>query len=165
MEDAAIEDRHEAARGVIRQFGVGEHWKAVIDPDLPPALMALTHATLDAYERTDLDWLLAHTAPELVITQPPEFPDTRIYTGKDALLNCLLDWPRQWRDFRMEPRRIFAVGEDDLVMVSLHRGRPHTIDIEVEAEIVFLLHWRDDLVARWDMFLSIDEALEAARAD
>ena len=53
------EDRHETARAVIRKMGFGEHWEAVIDPDMPPALLEMTLATLGAYARADLDFLIA----------------------------------------------------------------------------------------------------------
>ena len=68
----------------------------------------------------------------------PEIPDSSTYAGPDAFVDALLDWPRQWEDFRMEPRRIFAADDEHLIVVALHRGRPHSMDIEVEAEIVFL---------------------------
>jgi ketosteroid isomerase-like protein len=157
------EDRHDAAREVIRQLGIGENWNAVIDPDMPPHLIELTRGILRAYERADLDLLLSQCAPDLVITQPPEFPDPQTYTGAEALVDALLDWPRQWDEFRMEPRRIFAAGDEQIVMVSLHHGRPHSIDIEVEAEVVFLVAFRAGTLSRWRMFLSVDEAVEAAR--
>jgi len=158
-----VDDRHhEAARDVLRQIGVDEQWKAVMDPSMPPALRQLTLEMLDAYERLDIDWLLAHCTPDIEITQPAEFPDARTYRGEDALAVALVEWPSQWQDFAMEAQRIFAVGDDWLVIVTLHRGRPASADIEVEAEIVFLLLIRDGLVARWNMFLSVDEALRVA---
>ena len=157
-----MQDRHEAAREVIRQLGMGEHWLAVADPDMAPELVETIRETLAAYERADLDWLLANCHPDLVIRQPPELPDAQMYTGEDALVDSLLGWPRQWAHFQMEPRRIFAPDDEHLAVVTLHRGRPHSIDIEVQAEFVFLFRYRDGLIYRWDMFLSVDEALRRA---
>jgi ketosteroid isomerase-like protein len=159
---AAVDDSREAAREVIRQMGIGEHWESAIEPGMPPALMEFTMGTLRAYEHADLDWLLAISHPGLVISQPAEFPDARSYSGENAVVDALLDWPRQWKDFRLEPRRIFAAGDEDLVLVAVHRGRPHFVDLEVEAEITFLLRLDDGLVTRWDMFLTVDEALRRA---
>ena len=48
------------------------------------------------------------------------------------------------------------------MVVGLHKGRPHSMDIEVEAEIVFLFGWRDGVMTRWEMFLTVDEALSRA---
>jgi hypothetical protein len=76
-----MDDRHEQARDVIRQIGIGEDWLAVVDSSIPPALMGLLTATLEAYGRADLDALLTGAAPDLVIVQPPELPASRSYTG------------------------------------------------------------------------------------
>jgi ketosteroid isomerase-like protein len=157
-----MDDRHEAAREVIRQLHVGEDWAAAVEDDLPPQLMEITAGLLAAYRDVDLDWLIEHTDPDVEIVQLSEIPDSRTYTGPDALVEALLDWPRQWDDFRMEPRRIFAFGDDQLLMVALHKGRPPSMDIEVEAEIIFRMRWRDGLLTRWDMFLTLDEALSRA---
>jgi hypothetical protein len=56
------------------------------------------------------------------------------------------------------------VGDDHLVIASIHRGRPASVDIEVEAEIVFLMRWRDRLLTDWNMFMTVDEAVAAAQA-
>ena len=157
-----MEDRYEAARGVMRQLDLGAEWETVIDPDMPTALRELTDGLIEAYRHGDLEWLLEHTDPEIEIVQVPEIPDARTYTGHDGLIDALLDWPLQWEDFRIEPRRIFAAGPDDLILVSLHKGRPHSMDIEVEAEFTFAMHWRDGRATRWDMFLTVDEALRRA---
>jgi ketosteroid isomerase-like protein len=98
----------------------------------------------------------------------PEIPAARTYTGHDGTVEALLDWPRQWEDFRIEPERIFAADPENLIVKAVHGGRPHSMDIEVEAEIVFVFRVRDGLIARWDMYLTIDEALGRAaqsRAD
>jgi hypothetical protein len=49
-----------------------------------------------------------------------------------------------------------------VVIVALHMGRPHSVDMEVEAEISFLLRWHDGYVTHWDMFLTVEEALGRA---
>jgi ketosteroid isomerase-like protein len=163
-----MEDRIEAAREVMRQVAARGDWEGAIDPDLPPELAELAQGIIEAYRRGDLEWLLEHTAPEVVIVQVPEIPDARTYTGHDGTVEALLDWPRQWEDFRIEPERIFAPDTENLIMKAVHGGRPHSMDIEVEAQIVFVFHVRDGLLARWDMYLTLDEALGRAaqsRAD
>jgi ketosteroid isomerase-like protein len=157
-----MEDRYEAAREVMRQLDVGPEWRSVTDPDMPAALLELTAGLIDAYRRGDLEWVLEHTDPEIEIVQVPETPDAKTYRGHEGLIDALLDWPLQWGDFRIEARRIFAFGPDDLLMTTLHKGRPQSMDIEVEAEITFVMHWRDGRATRWDMFLTVDEALRRA---
>ena len=98
------------------------------------------------------------------ITQIAELPGARTYRGCEGFVDALLDWPLQWQDFQIEPLRLFAVGDDHLVIASIHRGRPASMDIEVEAEIVFLMRWRDRLLTDWNMFMTVDEAVAAAQA-
>jgi ketosteroid isomerase-like protein len=157
-----VSDRREEAREVMRRLALGPEWEAVMDPDMPGPLRELTLGMIRAYREGDLEWLLEHTNPDIEIVQVPEIPDSRTYRGHEGLIDALLDWPLQWEHFRMEPRRTFAVGPDDLLLTALHKGRPHSMDIEVEAEITFVMHWRDGRTTRWDMFLTVEEALRRA---
>jgi ketosteroid isomerase-like protein len=157
-----MEDRIEAAREVMRQVAAGADWESALDPDLPPELEDLTRGIIHAYRRGDLEWLLEHTDPEIEIVQVPEIPDARTYTGRNGMVEALLDWPRQWEDFRVEPQRIFAPDPGNLIVIAVHGGRPRSMDIEVEAEIVFVFRLRGGRLTRWDMFLTLDEALGRA---
>ena len=159
-----MEDRREAVRQVLRDFHMDEAWNAAIEDDIPPKLASLLDELLDAYRRADVEWLLEHTDPEVEITQIAELPGARTYRGCEGFVDALLDWPLQWQDFQIEPLRLFAVGDDHLVVASIHRGRPASMDIEVEAEIVFLMRWRDRLLTNWNMFMTVDEAVAAAQA-
>jgi ketosteroid isomerase-like protein len=158
----AVEDRIQAAREVMRQVAARGDWEGAFDPDLPPAIAAFARDIVDAYRRGDLAWLLEHTDPDVEIVQVPEIPDAQTYTGREGVVDALLDWPRQWEDFRIHPHRIFAADPENLIVMAVHGGRPHSMDIEVEAEIVFVFHVRDGLMARWDMYLTLDEALSRA---
>ena len=159
-----MEDRLEAVRQVLRDFEMDEAWEAAIEDGIPPELAGLLAEMLDAYRRADIEWLLEHTDPDVEITQIAELPGARTYRGCDGFVDALLDWPLQWQDFQIEPLRLFAVGDDHLVISSIHRGRPASVDIEVEAKIVFLMRWRDRLLTDWNMFMTVDEAVAAARA-
>lgn len=159
-----MEDRLEAVRQVLRDFDMGDEWNVAIEDGIPPELASLLDELLRAYRDADVEWLLEHTDPNIVITQIAELPGARTYRGCEGWVDALLDWPLQWQDFRIEPLRLFAVGEDHLVIASIHRGRPASVDIEVEAEIVFLMRWRDRLLTDWNMFMTVDEAVAAAQA-
>jgi ketosteroid isomerase-like protein len=159
-----MEDRLEAVRQVLRDFHMGDEWNAVVEDGIPPELASLLGELLDAYRDADVEWLLEHTDPNIVITQIAELPGARTYRGCEGFVDALLDWPLQWRDFQIKPLRVFAVGDDHLVISSIHRGRPSSVDIEVEAEIVFLMRWRDRLLTDWNIFMTVDEAVAAAQA-
>jgi ketosteroid isomerase-like protein len=159
-----MEDRMEAVRQVLRDFQMGDEWVAAIEDGIPPELAGLLHELLRAYRDADVEWLLEHTDPNVEITQIAELPGARTYRGCEGFIDALLDWPLQWQDFQIEPLRLFAVGDDHLVIASIHRGRPASADIEVEAEIVFLMRWRDRLLTDWNIFMTVDEAVAAAQA-
>jgi ketosteroid isomerase-like protein len=157
-----MEDRYEATREVMRQLAMGAHWEEVTDADMPAELRELVAGFSTAYRDGDLEWLLEHTDPDVEIAQVPEIPGSRTYTGHEGIVEATLDWPRQWEDFRFQPRRIFAPDPDNLIIIALHSGRSSAVGIEVEAEIVFALRLRDGRLIRWDMFLTLDEALGQA---
>jgi ketosteroid isomerase-like protein len=159
-----MEDRIEAAREVLREFEVGDEWNAVVEDGIPPGLAALQRDLLDAYRRADIEWLLEHTDPDVEITQLADLPDSKSYHGREGFIDALLDWPREWEDFRIEPRRLCSVGGDHLVISGIHRGRPRTMAIDVAAEIVFLMRWRDGRMTDWNIFPTVDEAVAAAQA-
>jgi ketosteroid isomerase-like protein len=159
-----MEDRLEAVRQVLRDFQMGDEWVAAIEDGIPSELAGLLHELLRAYRDADVEWLLEHTDPNVEITQIVELPGARTYRGCEGFIDALLDWPLQWQDFQIEPLRLFAVGDDHLVIASIHRGRPASADIEVEAEIVFLMRWRDRLLTDWNIFMTVDEAVAAAQA-
>ena len=159
-----MDDRIEAARQVLLDFHMGDEWEAVVEEGIPPELSVIQRELIAAYRNADVEWLLEHTAPDVEITQIPELPDARTYRGHDGFIDALLDWPRQWQDFTVEPRRLFAVGDDHLAIATINRGRPPSMDIEVEAEIVFLMRWRDGRMTDWNIFMTVDEAVAAAQA-
>ena len=159
-----MEDRLEAVRQVLRDFDMGDEWDAAVEDGIPPELASLLYELLRAYRDADVEWLLEHTDPNVEITQIAELPGARTYRGCEGFVDALLDWPLQWQDFQVEPLRLFAVGDDHIVIDSINRGRPASMDIEVEAEIVFLMRWRDRLLTDWNIFMTVDEAVAAAQA-
>jgi len=159
-----MDDRIEAARQVLLNFHMGDEWEAVVEEGIPPELSVIQRELIAAYRNADVEWLLEHTDPDVEITQIPELPDARTYRGHDGFIDALLDWPRQWQDFTVEPRRLFAVGDDHLAIATINRGRPPSMDIEVEAEIVFLMRWRDGRMTDWNIFMTVDEAVATAQA-
>jgi len=99
-------------------------WLGSLDPDSPPWVVAWQRETVDAYRAGDLEWLLERTDPEIEIVQPPEIPGARSYRGLDGLIDALLDWPLEWEDFSVEPKRIFAPGRQSS---DRHRRAPRPI--------------------------------------
>ena len=144
------------------ELGFDDRWIDVADPDSPEWLLERARATVEAYRSGDLDWVLEQSDPEIVITQPREFPDRRTYRGLEGVVEAILDWPEQWEDFGLEPKRMFAINESQFVVVAIHRGRSRQMGIDVEAEIVWLFTLHEGRTRRWDNFMSLEQALDSA---
>jgi ketosteroid isomerase-like protein len=159
-----VEDQTQATREVMRRI-VTDDWAAKIDRDMPPELDRFARRLIEIFRAGDVEALLAHTDPGIEIVQVPEIADAGTLHGHEGLIDALLDWPRQWKQFRMEPRRIFAAENNTLILVALHKGQPHSVEIDVEAEFVSAFRWRDGLITRWDMFMTVEDALNRAAED
>ena len=157
------DSRIEQARSFLlteAEFSPREDWAAAIDPAMPEPQRELQLEVIEAYLNGDVESILDHAHPDAVILQAPEVPDARTYYGRAGMLEALLDWPLQWEQFALTPRRIFAIDDEWVVTVALHQGRAR-IGIEVEAEIVWAIRWRDGLIVRWETYLALDAALRA----
>jgi ketosteroid isomerase-like protein len=155
--------RIEQARSFLlteAEFSPREDWVAAIDPAMPESQRELQLEIIEAYLSGDVESILDHAHPDAEILQAPELPDARTYHGRAGMLDALLDWPLQWERFALTPRRIFAVDDEWVVTVALHQGRAR-IGIDVEAEIVWAVRWRDGLIVRWETYLALEAALGA----
>ena len=138
-------------------------WEAALENETFSAtLLENVRDSVAAWRRGDIEWLLEHADRELEIVQPPELPDGRTYLGHEGLVAAILDWPREWENFELEPKRIFAVDDEQVVTLAVHRGRARQIDMQIEAEIVWLQRWHAGVLTRWEMFMDMAEALAAA---
>ena len=117
-------------------------------------------AAFDAYFRGDEPALLELVAADVVITQFPEQVDGREYHGHEGFREVMTDWTGSWNDWSIEILGARELG--DLVLASARqRGRGIGSGAPMEAEATFVFTVREGLIARWQMFGSEDEALEA----
>ena len=62
------DDRLDQLRAfLVAQLDTGDQWAAAMDPDFPPALAALHGEVFEAYRSGDVEWILEHADPEIVI--------------------------------------------------------------------------------------------------
>jgi ketosteroid isomerase-like protein len=160
------DSRTEQARSFLlekAELSALEDWAAAIDPAMPETQRELQLELVQAYLSGDVDSIVEHAHPDLEILQVPELPDARSYHGREGMLEALLDWPLQWERFALTPRRIFAVDDEWVLTVALHSGRAR-IGMDVEAELVWAIRWRDRLITRWETYLTVEAALKAVQA-
>jgi ketosteroid isomerase-like protein len=125
------------------------------------ANLELVQAVFDAYFRGDEPALLALVATDVVITQFPEQVDAGEYHGHEGFRQVMADWTGSWEDWSIEILSAREVG--DLVLAAARqRGRGIGSGAPMEADATFLFTLRESLVARWQMFSSEEQALDAA---
>jgi len=121
----------------------------------------LVRAGFEAILAGDLSAFTDYTTPDVVIVQPPEVPDAKIYKGPSAMRDAMDDWPKQWEDFRMDLLEIIDVSDDTLVSVTRHRGRGARSDIEMDFQVSYVHRLRDGKLARMEMYFDRRQALKA----
>jgi ketosteroid isomerase-like protein len=132
----------------------------VVEESTTPHL-EIVQAVFDAYFRGDERALLALAAPDVVIAQLPEQVDAGEYHGHDGFRQVMADWTGSWDDWSIEILSAREVG--DLVLATaLQRGRGLGSGAPIEAQAIFVFTVRDGLIARWQMFSSEEQALNAA---
>lgn len=125
--------------------------------------LKVVQALSDAYFRGDLEAMLAHVDRDVVVTQFPDQPDARPYHGHDGMLQAMAGWLETWDDYSIEALGARDFG--DKVIASLHqRGRGKASGVQLEGDVWFVYTLRNGKVARWQMFPSECEAVEAAEA-
>jgi ketosteroid isomerase-like protein len=123
--------------------------------------LALVQAAIDAFFRGDEPAMLRVAAPDVVIAQPPDQPDRQDYHGHDGMRQVMAEWIGNWDDWSLE---ILSAREvRDLVLATARQqGRGKASGASFDAEIAFVFTVRDEQIVLWQMFLSEQQALEAA---
>jgi ketosteroid isomerase-like protein len=115
----------------------------------------------DAFERGDIESMVAGCTADVVIVQPPEVPDRKSYIGRTAAREAVEDWPRDWEDFRVELTEITDLADEFVLSVGRNRGRGRTSGVPVDVEVFYVIRIREGKMARMAMFLDRSEALKA----
>jgi ketosteroid isomerase-like protein len=127
----------------------------------PESNVQLLHEFIDAFNRLDVDSVVADLDPEVELHEWPEAPGARSYRGPDGVRQALEVWFDVWEWMRVEVKDIREVGNQILVTLHQHaKGRGSEIEIEVESYNVYT--FEDGKVTRMELFTERDPALKAA---
>jgi ketosteroid isomerase-like protein len=128
------------------------------------ANVQLVRDAFDAFLRGDQTGWLELAAPDIVITQFPDQPDVRDYHGREGLLEVMTAWVGTWDDYSIELVRAWDIG--GLVFITaVQRGRGKGSGVPMEGEVTSVFTICEGAIARWRMFHSEQEALDAAKVD
>ena len=121
----------------------------------------IVRAAFDAFERDDVDGVLALCDPEIEITQAADLLGApRHQNGHAGVLEAFAVWPEQWDDYRIEIAGVTDLGEQVMVkQIALGRGK--STGIPVEMPFTHLFWVRAGKITEWRIFTREDEALKA----
>ncbi len=88
-------------------------------------------------------------------------PPPRQY-GRSGVLEAFAIWPEQWDEYRIEAPRVLADPGDYVIVAARTAGRGKQSGVEVEMDFAFVFTVREGKIAEWQIFVSEDQALEAA---
>jgi ketosteroid isomerase-like protein len=118
----------------------------------------------EAFNRGDIEWMIARLDPEIVWEEAAEVPGSCSYGGIHAVRAYLESFARQWEEIRFEPERILDAGEQVVALVRMAaRGRASGAQVDARlAHVYELREGRGMRVLRVRTFFDRERALEAA---
>ncbi len=89
------------------------------------------------------------------------WPDQQIYFGAEGANQFNAEWADAWDGWDVEAEDYIDAGERVVVIVK-QRGRSKATGIPVDMRFAQVWSFRDGQAIRMQMYLNVDEALEAA---
>lgn len=124
--------------------------------------LEIVRAMIDAFNRDDVDEVVAAFAEDCELYEPPEMPD-RLATGFRGH-EGIREWAENLRgiaDVRFEPRDLGGTG-DVIVSEWVGHGRGQASNVPLQWTSFVVLQMRGGKIARAEAFLTLSEAQEAA---
>lgn len=120
-------------------------------------------AGVEAYQRGDIEAVVALIHEEGEIFLPPELPNSGTYRGRDGFLTWLAHWLDAWEDFSIELRDPKPVGQRHVVATMHQSGRGKGSGIAVEMDIAYMWEVRDGKIAAMHLYGSTEKAVLVAQ--
>jgi ketosteroid isomerase-like protein len=113
-----------------------------------------TRRSYAAFERLDLDAVLADMADEIVWEQAQGLPHGGVYHGLAEVRRNIFDpldeeW---WDEFHAVPHEVIE-ADDDVVVLGRYTGRAKVTGRTLDVPFVHVWTWRDGAAVRFRQFL------------
>jgi ketosteroid isomerase-like protein len=124
--------------------------------------MALAREWAAAFNRWDIDALVALSHPDFELHEWPDAPGARSYQGQNAIRHGIATWFESWEWMKVEVQDMREAG--DRLLVMLHqRAAGKGSAVEVEIDTYNVMQFRDGQLAELHMFTAEEPALEVFR--
>jgi len=126
----------------------------------PKTNLELLQGFVDAFNRLDIDTLVAELDPDVELHEWPEGVGSRSYRGPEGVREALGVWFEAWEWMQVE---ITDVQEaDGRILVTLHqRARGRASEVEVEIDSYNVYRFADGRVTSIELFTDRGAAVHA----
>lgn len=118
----------------------------------------------ESFNRGDIEAVFEQLDPEIAIEERADAPDPQATRGRDQALAAFRALRDDFDDYRFEPRE-FHLEADHVVVVARQSATGRLSGVPVEGEIVHAWRVAGDRVTSLRAFSTLEEALDAIRAD
>lgn len=127
---------------------------------MPNRNVELARDALDAMNRRDLDWLIAHCDPDVEMHMHGVAGEPVLYIGASGIRDYFSDMAEIWESIEFSAEDIRDLGERVLIIIANRlRGRGSGLDVEASVGCVFEL--RGGVVTEMRSYSEVADALAA----
>jgi ketosteroid isomerase-like protein len=138
-------------------------WQAADRPYSPAVgreQIEVVKRSLDAWNRGDVDAMVAGAAPDSEYAIAELNPNARLLRGREEIADYLRDWHETVHGLHYELEEMRDAGEA-VVLLGTMSGRVGEDGPEITAELAFVLRFDGTVVVRTEEYLDAHLALEA----
>jgi ketosteroid isomerase-like protein len=126
----------------------------------PESNAALLQKFVDAFNRRDVDAMVADLDPNVELHEWPEAPGAQSFRGVEGVVQAFDGWFDVWERMQVEVTDIEEAN--GRILVTLHqraKGRGSEVEVEIDSYNVYRFH--DGQVTTIELFTERDAAIEA----
>jgi ketosteroid isomerase-like protein len=123
----------------------------------------LVQRLLGAYLNGDDETLRGMIGPDSEIYGAPGLLNSGTYHGFEGFQDWIKQWEEAWDDAQYELGDMVEVGSSIIVIPTRIVARGAGSGVEIDSVFGWLFEFRNERAMRFHAYVSIDEALEAAR--
>ena len=121
--------------------------------------MELVRSGIEAFNRRDVDAILAVTDPDVEWIEDARYPGAETFHGPAGVERSVRKWWDAW-EIEVDPEEFIDLGHHIVVVGHTH-ARGHGSDVTLTAEFGTVYEVRNDRIVRAEVLGSREEALEA----
>jgi ketosteroid isomerase-like protein len=130
----------------------------------PDDNVALAREGMEAFQRRDIEGILAFLSPEVEVYSQEDLPNSGEFHGHDGYLQWVGNWLDVWESFEVEPLDFEPIGERHVLVPTRQLGIGKGSGIEVRMTVCFMVEIHERLATRLHFYAEREKALAAAEA-